>query len=51
MPPRIKKIKVLVSLPENLVRRIDILAAKRGLNRSTLIQLIIEDYLKNHEEG
>jgi len=48
--PKVKKIKILVSLPEDLVQQIDILAAKRRLNRSTLIQLILEEYLRNHEE-
>ena len=49
--PKIKKTKILVSLPEDLVQQIDILAAKRRLNRSTLIQLILQDYIKNNKEG
>ncbi len=44
-----KKVKILVSLPEYIVRRIDVIAARRGMRRSTLIQIILEDYLKKIE--
>jgi len=39
------KRKIMISLPEKMVEELDKIAKKRNLNRSVLIQLIIEEYL------
>jgi len=48
--PSVEKRKTTISLPVWMMDKLDEIAKKRGLNRSTLIQLILEEYLRNHEE-
>ena len=44
------KKRITISLPNWIVEKIDREAKERGLTRTVLIQLILEDYLKKSRE-
>ncbi|MCD6490700.1 MAG: ribbon-helix-helix protein, CopG family [Candidatus Njordarchaeia archaeon] len=44
------KKRITISLPEKIVEEIDKEAKERGLTRTVLIQLILEEYLENRKK-
>lgn len=46
-----RKVKSCYSLPERIVKQLNEQAAKKDLNKSTLIQLALEEYFRKEEQG
>ena len=41
--------KTAISIPDNLFQNIDYYVKKKGISRSKLISVAVEEYLKTHE--
>ncbi|MGQ4894841.1 MAG: ribbon-helix-helix protein, CopG family [Candidatus Njordarchaeia archaeon] len=45
-----RKIRISITIPEDMLKIIDKIAEKRGLARSIIIQLALEEWLKRNKD-